>query len=257
MANKIRTHGLELLSTPLAMGFESVVKGEFNPAKVFLFEDFLGDTLNTDLWAEKVDAGGNANAIVAGAANGVVALATNATDNDLNAMYGAANWYGQQNCTIECRLKVNAITEVGVCFGFTNAEPATDNHLVHMIASGTTVTDGTNVTDAATFAFDTDGSNDKWYLCTSKATSTVGGAATALAPEANTYEVLKIMIDSSGNCHFFRNGVALGTRAAAITATVALAPYFAVKNNNNTARLLTVDYVKLWQDRAESATVIW
>lgn len=256
MAQRVRTQELEFKHAPLSMGHEGMIRGDVNFSRVHFMDDFLVDTLNGDNWAESVGNGGVAAAIVAGA-NGLVALAVNTVDNDCAEEYGPAVWYGQQECVIECRLKVNAITEVAFNMGFVNAASATNDMIAYMV-SGTTVSDGTNVTDGAAFCFDTDATTDRYYICGTKDTNSVQGilAAAGFVPVANTFEVLKIMIDSAGNAHFFRNGVTVGSVIAALTPTVALRPYFALKNNNNTGRTLTVDYVRCSQNRLESSSVV-
>lgn len=247
---------LKFARAPLRMGKDSIVNGRFNLAYVTFVDDFLGDTLNADYWASSVGNGGNAPAVSV-AANGTAIMAANGADNDCSEWYGEANWYAAQECVIEVRYKVNAITAMSYAVGFANAASNTDNKIAFMIGGSNAITIGTNVTDAACVVFDTDADTDKIFCI-----STIGGAAaqsviTALAPEANTYEVVSIHLDATGNAAFYRNGACIGYIALAVTATTALRPYLAIKDDNNTARLLTVDYVKCWEKRAESSSVVW
>jgi hypothetical protein len=247
---------LKFNANPLRMGPEAVVDGRFNEAMVHGGDDFLVDTLNGDLYASSVGNGGVAPAIVVGA-NGLAAIAVNASDNDVAEWYGEANWYAAQGAVFECRFKVNAITTVAYNVGLMAVACATNDKISLMVGGSNAVELGANVTDIAAFVFDTDADTDVIYCVSSKNGAAAQKVATALAPVADTFEVVSIHLDSSGNARFFRNGVAVGFIAAAVTATVGLRPYFALKGNSTTGRTLTVDYWQCWQNRRESAAVVW
>jgi hypothetical protein len=224
---------------------------------VYFEDDFLVDTLNGDYWAESVGNGG-VTLTLAAAANGTATTAVNATDNDVAEIYGPALYYARQACVFECRLKVNAITTVSFAAGFANAASATNDKIV-FDATTDTLTAGTNITDAAVFLFDTDATTDRWFAAAINASGTPQGGvmATGIVPAADTYEVLKVAFNAAGDAGFYRNGVCVYSIPLAVAPTVALRPYFALKGCATTARLLTVDYVKVWQNRLETSTVVW
>jgi hypothetical protein len=247
---------LKINANPLRMGPESVVDGRFNDSMCRFYDDFLGDTLNADFYSSSAANGGTAPAITVGA-NGLAKIVAGTGDNDVCEWTGEANWYCAQKPVIEVRYAVNAITEVALNVGFCDDLSATNDKIALLIATATYAI-GTNVTDAALFVFDTDATSATW-----RCASTLNGATpqnvtlTGIAPVAATFEVIAIHLDELGNARFYRNGVQCGYLALAVTPAVALRPYLAVKANTTTGRELTADYIKIWQNRRESSTVVW
>jgi hypothetical protein len=250
-------HELLFKPSPLRMGPESVIKGRWNEAMPSFVDDFLGDTLNTDVWTTIVDNGGVEPAIVAAGANGVAALVVNATDNDCGEWYGTANWFCAQSPIVEVRFAINAITGVAYNVGFV-AVPTNSNNLIALTIGGSNaVTVGTNVSEAALFGFDTDADTDVIFALSSKNGGAAQKVQTTLAPVANTYEVVSVWLDPLGNARFFRNGVPIGIIYLAVTVATGLCPYIALKQNATTSRKISVDYVKCWENRKESTTTVW
>jgi hypothetical protein len=226
------------------------ILGNVSFSKVTLYDDFLGYALNDKLWLASVGSGG-AVAYNA-AANGTVRLTTNTADNDLAELASGLNWYGQQHVYFETRIKVDNITTVGIVAGLSDAVTEANDQVAFEI-NATTIVD--RCTDGVAWVFDTDATTDKWYTVgTSNGTQV--GAITAHAPVNATYEVLGIELDGTV-ARYFRNGVGIATIANACRATTALTPYIAVISRAGSAsRNLDIDYVKVWQDRLESSSVL-
>ncbi len=211
--------------------------------KVVFYDDFLGDALDAR-WAPSGDNGGT-EAITVGT-GGTVTLTTGGTDHDRSILAHELNWYANKACVIEARIKVNAITAVAINMGFSDAKTEA-NDLIPFMISVTTVTD--TASNAVCFVFDTDADSDVWYMCNTIA-NTQTGTSTAIAPVADTYETFRVELDILGNATFYRNGIAVGYKALAVTITTALTPIFAVIEHGTSARVLTVDYVYCWQNRS-------
>ena len=256
MANKVRTKEVNLLDNPYAMGPDAAVKGNFNPAKVFYMDDFFVNN-ETLQWTKSVGNGG-VGAVTA-AQNGIYRLTTNATAEDVAELEGInAEFYAQSGgITIETRLKVNAITTVGIAAGLANAYADANNTVIAVIGGSDAVTITTAV-DLALFVFDTGADTDRWFAvsCLNGAAAQKKVCAAGIAPVNATYEVQRIDIDVLGNATFFRNGALMGYLPLAVTPTVALRPYFSIISHA-TGRLLDIDYVKVWASRRETATVAW
>jgi hypothetical protein len=80
---------------------------------------------------------------------------------------------------------------------------------------------------------------------------TVVGTITILYGNApsTTFETLRVALDSSANAYFWRNGVPVGGLKACTTAATPLCLFLGVINRTTSARVLTIDYIKAWQDR--------
>lgn len=217
-----------------------------------LFDDFLGTTLSTR-WTAITgnDAQAIAAAQVAGALGGQVAMTSGnsnpgVTAADAAGLVGAANWKASQgNLVVEARVKLDDITLVKAFVGFT------DNIALEfpVISNGTTGITAT-ADDAVGFLFDTLATTDVWSACAVKATVSGGVVVNGAAPVADTFETLRVEVDSLGNAYFFQNGAYVGTFAAAITTTVALNPIIIVMENGVAAvRKLTADWVYVAADR--------
>ena len=220
---------------------------EGNPmyTKVFFHDHFIADPSEKD-WVERETNGGT---IAQAAANGgTVTLTTATADNDCAELSHGLQWSGAKNCVMEARVKMDVITLIGVNVGWVSAAMNTDNVIAFQITSGaaTLATGPTN--DGAAFCFDTDGSVDVWYMVATKATTDGTPVSIATAPVADTYENFRVAIDTSGNVTYYRNGVAKGYQAAAITAATLLTPYVAIIGRNGAAKVVTVDRITCWQD---------
>jgi len=227
-------------------------------AKFVLTEDFYGTWLVTDagpadFWSTTAGAGtGNAGAVtVANSLNGEVTIKS-ASDDGTNAQNSSLltginlGWKANSGgLAIEARIKVDAITAVHIGVGFTDTISTTVELPIFMTAADL----DSDATDAFGVIFDTDATSDFW---------TVGGVAngtdvtpvvSALAPTAATYTIIRVEISAAGVVTGYVDGVSIGSVAAGVTVTTALTPYIVVSNRGAAQRILTVDYVKVEQNR--------
>ncbi len=223
------------------------IKGNPSFDKVVFYDDFLGDALDAR-WAPSGDNGGT-EAITAGT-GGTATLTTGATDDDRSILASDLNWYCAQNPVVEIRAKINTITTAGIVLGFNDAiTEANDTMPFEITAAAATLVNG-KCTDGVAFVFDTDGSVDKWYMAATKADAEGTPVITAYAPVAATYETFRIALNTLGDATFYRNGALVGRQPACITTTAPLCIFMGLISRSAGARILTVDYVKAWQDRS-------
>jgi len=214
--------------------------------KVKFFDDFLGDTINLDLYIVNTDTGGTA-AAVSEAANGVVRMTTDGTDGDIQNLFGAENWKvsTQGFLIFETRVALQTSLAQGVYIGLTDDNDADE---VPINDDGGTLT--TTASDAVGFVYDSAGS-DLWDMVSVKGDA--DGAQTsvnaAFAPRLDTFQTFRIVLNSDGDADFFIDGNFVGTRENAVTASVLLAPAVA-QLANGTAASVDIDYLYLCAGRA-------
>lgn len=255
------THGGRLLTKKgLVLGsLGGTVSGQLvlnSPTDFGFFDDF--EKLDTGRWlaTEGTDSTTSGAAILAGGIGGVLRLTTGDAGTGLAAdteqltnntlMFKAANG----NLVFEIRVKLSAITTCWAFFGFTDTVAAALEAPIESAASANTLT--TNAADAVGFMFDTRMSTDNWWTVGVANNTDATAQNIGYAPVANTYEILRVEVDTSGGAVFYRNGVKIGTRmSGAVTASVALTPIMAVSKTSVAASMTCdIDYVNVSCARA-------
>ena len=214
--------------------------------KVCLFDDFLGDTLNTDLYLipTKGSDGQTVDfAPLAGVTGGVI---RGTTGDDAAASYavngiqigGYLQWAPNQGgLEFEARVKISAITDIAIYVGLSdqvaNLEEAAS-------LSGTTFT--TNATDCVGFLFDTAATTDTIRAVGVKNDVDATHVNTGLAYVADTYRVFNIKLDTSGNAVYSIDGAVVATVTDAVTAGALLAPYVGAAARAAASRHVYIDY---------------
>lgn len=229
------------------------------PKKSILFEDFrgtwaIGDAGPADLWSTTAGSGtGNELATtVANSINGEVTLKTASDDGNnaansttftgINLGYKA----NQGGLAMEARFKLDAVTAVAVFVGFTDTISTTVELPIFLNAADI----DSDATDACGVVFDTDGTTAQFaHGGVANGTDTVP-AYSGGAPSAGVYVVVRVEVSSAGAVRGFINGTPIGAAvASAVTASVALTPAVVVSNRGAAQRVLTLDYVKVEQNR--------
>lgn len=226
------------------------------PSKVVLFDDFLGDSINTDLYTftEGTDSATSTAAIVNSAVNGVLRLTTGDAGTgyaaDAEQMTGYRQWKANQgNLVFEAKVALSAITTCQVFLGFTDDEATLE---IPIDSAGAANTITTTATDAVGFFFDTDMTDDTWWIAGVANNVDATHQNTTFAPVASTYETFRIEVGTDGSAVFFRNGLQVGTRmTGAVTPTVALCPVITVSKLSVAASMtMDIDYLHVSADRA-------
>jgi len=220
-------------------------------------DDFDGPIIETNKWT--VGNGGGASAasfaVSVGRNSGQISGVTGtAGDNTASATITSGRHFrGDQNPVMICRLTVDVITSVKIEVGFRDAITTTAAaHNVVDVRATPTFT----ATDGVVWILDT---NDNVYwegvaVANGTAATTVEAA---ISPVASTFEYLQVaLVDGVA---FYSRFDANGRRtygpiaqAAAVTATVLLAPFVCVEARNASSKELFVDYI--WAGQARSST---
>lgn len=207
------------------------------------YDDFLGDTINLDLWTTSADTGCTAAAINV-QAGGVARMTTDTTDDDRVDMGGPLIFLPSNGAIwFETRVKNTLVTNSGMNAGMIDASTEASQVMAFAV-SGTTWT--TTPVDGVAFAYDIDATTDVWYGIGVKANTDIANVAGSV-PVLSVYDKLGILISTTGDAAFWQNDVLIGGKANATTATTPLAPYVSVINRGAAARSMDIDYVHVVQ----------
>lgn len=230
-----------------------------SPKRLVVFDDFLGDTLNADLYSNPTKGSDAATvdfAVLAAqqsgflrgtfGANAGASMATNGI-----AINGALQWKANQTAhprrlVLEARVRLSAITNINAFIGFTDQIAALEAPFT--IAGGDAFT--SNASDAVGFVFDTTAATDRWWLAGVKTDVDVAHQLTAFAPVAATFETFRIEVAPDGSAVFFRNGKQVGVRMAnAVAVAISLAPCVTGFTQSAASATCDIDYVHVAADR--------
>ena len=226
-------------------------------------DDFMGDTLRTDIYT--VSNGGGASAadpvITGGALNGILDMVTGTAGGSTasSEICSGLNYRGDHGCIMVACLTLDIITGVKVEVGFTDV--LNDPGAVNVKATPTFTAD-----DCALWVLDTN-DNDYWEGLAANNGSTLPMATVeaAISPVAATYEWLMVELiesdDANNQCAVafsrfnaagYRTYHAIGGGAdpQGPNSNVLLTPWIYVEARNATSKILSVDYFNAWQFRA-------
>jgi len=224
------------------------------------FDDFLGSTLNADIWVATVSTSGTA-AITDVEIDGTVQLDTDATDGDAGQLAGNLNWRVQDGALrMEARVKFSVVTTIRVFIGFNDQTSETD--IIPITRSGTTWT--TTASTAIGFSFDTDATNDyftaMWVDDDSDSTESIANLEYAgLAPIADTYYTYIVELQDQGSSNQVRADLTVidhkgriytKTFASTIDRDAVLTPYVGHENATGAVHETTIDYIETTKSRA-------
>lgn len=148
---------------------------------------------------------------------------------------------------VEARLHINtAITDVSVNFGLTDVttleEPAA-------VGGGDAIT--TNATDCAVLVYDTGADTDEWFsVAADGGVDDSGSGATGTAPVADTYQILRIEVESDGaTIRFYIDGTLETTMSGDVGVSPDVALYATVTacSTTTTSKTVDVDYIYIQQ----------
>ena len=222
---------------------ERNVKGYLDPEKLFREYNYLEKALdNTNLYTPYLD---GTSTVALG--SGGLLLTTAAADTKTATQTQGGIWlYPTKSPVVEMKFQLDVITNVAIFAGFNDAVSEASSLLPFGLVDAT-LTD--TATDAAGFLFDTRQTLDYFNIVNTKnGTEAFTQLASTYVPVAATDLTLRVAIDSLGNAKFYWNGVEVGYKALAVTTTVPLIPFFGIRNNNGTAHVAKLRYVRVWVD---------
>ena len=219
-------------------------------APVTLYDDFLTDPYNGDIWDFTAYHSGTVTSDVAVFTNGAVMLKNGVDDNDETEFAGELRWYGNKWCAMEAKIANKDVTYGAFFVGFSDIQ-TTGNDEIAVMYSGTTV-DIDAVTEAAGFVYDPSGTDPDYIMGVAIKSDVAGTVVTHSVdpPAIDEAFVLRVTIDGDGDCDFWIDGVHIGRTETGITTTTALCPYIGYINHGEGANnYFLVDYVWVWQRR--------
>lgn len=225
-------------------GTSLTFKGDNNPHRIFREWNFKELALDeTNQYTKFID---STSAVAL--ANGGITLTTAAT-NTKTCSYSFGGLYVRcaKKPTVEFKFQIDDIANVAINAVLSDAVSEASGLLPFTI-SGTTITD--TATDAVGFCFDTEQTTDRYYIINTNNGTDAGTLLAALyAPFSAATDIrLRVRLDASGNAWYYFNGVFVGYKASAVRTTVSYVPYFGIRNNNASAHVATLRYVRLWED---------
>lgn len=215
------------------------------------FTDFLGDALEDELLAGVGSGTGNAVALVTGQGGRV--QIKSASNDGLDAANISSLGLGSLSyradaggLVLEARIQLDAITDVAIFIGFTDALPSTIEMPVFLVAGDIAGT----AADACGVLFDTDGTTAQWCHGGMENGTDTTPAFSGTAPTAATWHKVRVEVSADGAVQGFIDDVAIGEAVdSAVTITAPLCPILVVNNRGAAARNLLVDYLKVQQNR--------
>jgi hypothetical protein len=241
------------------------LKFQADPDVQYFFDDFHGDTINLDNWALANSSGtGAADFAFTAGRGGWVRGATGTTDDGSISMVGPATWYGDANANFEIRFKCDLSTAINLEVGLIDAVPSSNNGGVNDEDTPTL-----NASDAALFSIDTDETYTKWGFYTKGSTAsfnaaktasgliagTIGSSYTTGVHDADEFVTMRVALRGD-RAYGWINGTLVAEHneakvaAGCVEGGIALRPWIYARTRSTTTHLVTVDYVRCWQDRA-------
>lgn len=221
--------------------------------KVRLFDDFLGDTYDTFKWSVPVAANATAYAINV-QANGVIrGTVTNNTSSDLASLVGEIIYRATAGGPLifEARVALQTSLLQFLFVGLTGTKPSTTVTDIPMNTNGGTFTTGH--ANAVGFMYTGGTSGAAVWQCAgvkANADTAITAAATRFNPVLDTFQTLKIVLNTDGAASFYINGEIIKENLAnAVTAATLLTPAICI-TDDGAAASLDVDLVHIRCGRA-------
>ena len=207
------------------------------------FDDFLGDTINTDNYAVLADTGGTAYAINL-QGGGVIRGIGDGTNGDLTNIFGPAIWLPSSGGPLTLEIRANWRTSVADgenFFGFSDA--STDEN--PLLVSTTDVLTSA-ASNAAGFVY-TGAGTANWKAVSVNADSdgtvvACNQTGVVTTPVVGTWQTFKIVINTDGDADFYIDGVWQAREDLAV-ATGTLLNWGACQQDGGTGRSTDIDYV--------------
>ncbi len=214
--------------------------------QVRLFDDFTGDTYDSNLWSVPVAAAGVAGAITV-QANGVLRLTvTNNSSSDLSSLVGEIIYRATAGGPLIFEARASLLTSLSQFnfIGLTGTKPSTTVTDIPMNTNGGTFTTGH--ANAVGFMY-TGGTSGAavWQVAGTKASSDTAltSADAKYNPVLGTFQTFRIVVNPDGAASFYIDGnIIVENLANAITAATLLTPAICI-TDDGAAASLDVDYV--------------
>jgi hypothetical protein len=244
---------------------------ETGRSRVEIFDDFTMEAIQTTgagdgNWIVFAGSDGDADAaaIVAGGPEGQVVMGSGGTgaadDGTVISLIllSQGSLVSLGMTVFETRVSFDQVTGTSWCFGLSDTLAHSDERNLYKVNSGTIADGGLTLDDAVCFAFDTDATAPtKWQFCSENGGTIAASAAEdahTAGPVADTYAVLRIEVDATGDARLYIDGVLVKTQLLAVATTAILIPFIG-GNSADDADVATdvhVDYIYFGHARPAS-----
>ena len=215
--------------------------------KIHFYDDFLGDTINLDLYAVNGD-DGTAGAIVV-AHNGVFRMTGDGTDTDIENIYGPAQWRSDAGGPLTLEIRATLVTSLADGETFIGISDAAADEEPFSVSTADALTSTSS--DGAGFCY-TGGGTADWKAVSTNADAdgTVtrcnrGGATT---PVLGTWQTFKLVVNVDGDVDFYIDGILHYTEELGV-APATLHNFFVSMVDGGTVRSMDIDYIEVWAGR--------
>jgi hypothetical protein len=214
-----------------------------------VFDDFLAaaiDTTNNWIVFAGSDGDATAAATVAGVPEGQILMGSGgagaANDGSVLSLIllSQGSLVSLGMTVFECRVSFDQITGTSWNFGLSDTLAE---------GSGTVADGGLTLTNAVCFGFSTDATaTTTWQFCHENA-GTIGNSgaedAHTAGPTADTYQVLRIEVDATGDARFYIDGTLVKTETTAVATTSLLIPFIGGNSADDAdvATDVSIDYI--------------
>jgi hypothetical protein len=226
--------------------------------RIEVFDDFLDaavDVTNNWIVFAGTDADATVATTVAGVPEGQALMGSGGTgaadDGSVMSLIllsqGALVSLG--TTVFETRVSFDQITGTSWCFGLSDTLAEATERNLYKVNSGTIADGGLTLTNAICFAFDTDATAPtKWQFCSENAGTIAAAAAEdahTTGPVADTFAVLRIEVDATGDARFYLDGTLVKSVTTAVATTALLIPFIGGNSADdaNVATDVHIDYV--------------
>jgi len=233
------------------------------------FDDFQQAAIDTtDKWIAVAGATATIAAIVASpegkidmicGTNGTAGVTDAAAVSSRVLTHGQAVSLGQ--IIFEARVSTSHVTGATLCVGLSDKiASGSAEAVLHTVKGEAIADDGLTVSNALSFAQDSEATDVTAWYATSENAGTIAHVAAAADcklvddPTPDTYQILRIEVDASGDARFYVDGILRHTELTAVATTAVLVPYIAVTAEDGTpvATTLSIDYIRFVQTRNPS-----
>lgn len=239
------TGGYPVFSTLNGVAFDFSTPVTFTGNVKYLWVEEMDDEvaavqwesgLNADFW---VTAGSNyaaSNVTYTAGPGGTLQVKNAAANDDSVTIVGAPNFREAQNVIFEARIKIDNIVTVHWAVG---------------LVEGSYSSNGTYDDDIILIGQDTDEAAGNIYLITNDNAAGVEHTDSGIDAVNGVYLKVKFDMTDTEDVRLWINDVEIDITGANIQAGTTLMPYIMVQNlaAGSIQRTLTVDYIKIWQDR--------
>lgn len=182
-------------------------------------DQFMGDTLNTNIWANSTPGAGGSSIAISEVAGGECLITTSTVDDDSCMIASPIIYNGSKNAIGEARITIDDVSGTALFVGFSDAKSEANQSIAIHYPSDTLTT---VATDAAGFVIDADHATSSIMCAGVIADVDKTAVDTGVDWADGETRDLRVELDTSGNAIFYINGAPVARIASCVTAATLL-----------------------------------